>query len=222
MKMRSLYGIPALACSIALAPALSAQEKKVTSETKVTTTEKKVTSETKSAKKMPSQEEMMKAWMEVATPGEAHKKLEPMVGTFEAKVKSTMDPSKPPEESTGTSENTWVLGGRFIEQKVTGSMMGQPFNGLGYSGYDNYKKKYVGTWMDSMGTMIMMMEGTMDSTGKTMTASGKMDDIMMKKTVTVTSKTTVQDNDHHTYEMWCPGPDGKMMKMLEIHYTRKK
>jgi hypothetical protein len=33
---------------------------------------------------------------------------------------------------------------------------------------------------------------------------------------------TFVDNDHQTFEMWCPGADGKMAKMMEIHYVRKK
>ncbi|MGZ5426437.1 MAG: hypothetical protein ACXWE1_04455, partial [Thermoanaerobaculia bacterium] len=42
---------------------------------------------------MPSQEEMMKAWMAAATPGEAHKKLEPVIGSFTANTKMWMDPT---------------------------------------------------------------------------------------------------------------------------------
>src|ERR1035438_2526899 len=112
---------------------------------------------------MPNQEEMTKAWMAAATPGEAHKKLEPMVGSFTVVTKMWMDPAKPPEESTGTSESKWVLGGRFVEQRVEGTAMGQPFSGIGYTGYDNYKKKYVGSWTDTMGTMIMISTGTADA-----------------------------------------------------------
>jgi hypothetical protein len=170
----------------------------------------------------PSQEEMMKAWMAVATPGEAHKKLEPVVGSFTVATKMWMDPSKPPEATSGTSENKWALGGRFVEQRVEGTAMGQPFSGVGYTGYDNYKKKYVGTWMDSMGTMIMTSTGTADASGKKVTFWSTMDDVMTKKTVKVKSMVTIVDNDHHTYEMWSPAPDGKMFKSLEVQYTRKK
>jgi hypothetical protein len=44
----------------------------------------------------------------------------------------------------------------------------------------------------------------------------------MKKTVKVKSQATVVDDDHQTYEMWSPAPDGKMFKSLEVQYTRKK
>jgi len=170
----------------------------------------------------PSPEEMMKAFMAVASPGEGHKKLEPVIGSFTVQTKMWMDPSKPAEESAGTSENKWVLGGRFVEQRVEGTAMGQPFSGIGYTGYDNYKKKYVGSWMDSMGTMIMNSTGTADASGKTFTSWSTIDDVMTKKVVKVKSALTIVDNDHQTFEMWSPGPDGKMFKTLEIHYTRKK
>lgn len=176
----------------------------------------------KAAPAAPSQEEMMKAFMAVASPGEGHKKLEPVIGSFTVQTKMWMDPSKPAEESAGTSENKWVLDGRFVEQRVEGTAMGQPFHGIGYTGYDNYKKKYVGSWMDSMGTMIMNSTGTADASGKKFTSWSTIDDVMTKKPVKVKSTLTIVDNDHQTFEMWSPAPDGKMFKTLEIHYTRKK
>jgi hypothetical protein len=175
----------------------------------------------KAAAPPPSPEEMMKAWMAAATPGEAHKKLEPLVGSFSVKTISRMDPSKPPEETTGTSEKKWILGGRFLEEHAEGSMMGQPFSGLGFTGYDNYKKRYVGAWMDNMGTVILTSLGTADASGKKFTSWSTMDDVVTKKTIKVKGVLTIADNDHHTFEMWGPGPDGKMFKSLEIHYTRK-
>jgi hypothetical protein len=163
---------------------------------------------------------MMEAWMKVATPGEAHKWLEPVVGTWDAKITMWMAPGAPPQESTGTSENKWVLGGRFVEQRYEGTFMGQPFSGVGYTGYDNYKKKYIGTWMDTMGTMMMISQG--DAMGKTLTMTSTMDDIMTGKTATVKSEIKIVAPDHHVMEMWGPDPSGKQFKTMEIQYTRKK
>lgn len=170
----------------------------------------------------PNQDEMMKAWMAFATPGPAHKALEAVVGTFTTKTTASMDPTKPAEVTEGVSENKWVLGGRFVEQRFEGKAMGQPFSGIGYTGYDNYKKEYVGTWMDSMGTMIMNSSGTADAAGKKFTFWSTVDDVVMKKPAKVKGVVTVVDGDHHTYEMWSPAPDGKLFKSLEVQYTRKK
>ena len=107
-----------------------------------------------------SQDEMMKAWMAFATPGAPHKALEMTAGSWDVKTKMWMAPGAPPQETAGTSENKMILGGRYLEQRYEGAMMGQPFSGIGVTGFDNYKKKFVSTWIDSMGTGIMSMAGT--------------------------------------------------------------
>jgi hypothetical protein len=164
----------------------------------------------------------MEAMMKAATPGDAHKKLGSMAGTFTADVKMWMQPGAPPAGGSGVAQNTWALDGRWLEQHFTGNFMGMPFTGVGYTGYDNIKKKYVGSWIDSMTTSMMVSSGTAEGDGKSFTFTSTMDDPMTGKSSPVKEKVTVVDDDHHTLEMWGAGPDGKMFKMMEIAYTRKK
>jgi len=171
-----------------------------------------------SAEEKAAMEAMMKAMM----PGDAHKLLDGMVGTWDAKVSMFMDPSQPPMVSSGTSENSWVLGNREVMQKFTGTFMGAPFSGVGYNGYDNIKKQYWGTWMDTMSTGVMVSTGNTTDNGKTWKFTSSMPDPMTGKDAPMEEKITIVDKDHHTFEMWTPGPDGRMMKMMEINYTRKK
>ena len=49
----------------------------------------------------------------------------------------------------GKSDHKWTLGGRLLEQRFEGTSMDMPFSGLGHTGYDNYKKQDVTTWMDT-------------------------------------------------------------------------
>jgi len=174
------------------------------------------------AKSDAQQKAEMDAMMKAATPGDAHKKLNPMAGTWTTDVKMWMAPGAPPAGGGGVAENTWTLDGRFLEQHFTGNFMGMPFTGVGYTGYDNIKKKYVGTWMDTMTTSMMISSGQADADGKSITFTSTMDDPMTGKSSPVKEKVTVVDEDHHTLEMWGAGPDGKMFKMMEIAYTRKK
>lgn len=170
----------------------------------------------------PDEKAMMEAWVKAATPGEAHRKLDAVVGTFDTKVRTWMDPSQPPEDSIGTSVSNWVLGNRYIEQKYEGTMMGEPFNGIGYTGYDNIQKKYIGVWMDSAGTGMLDMTGTMDAAGKVLSSKSTMWDAMTGKTTPIETKMTIVDNDHHNFELWGKAPNGKSFKMMQIEYTRKK
>jgi hypothetical protein len=166
----------------------------------------------------------MEAWQKAMTPGEGQKRLTPIVGTFETKVRTWMDPdpTKPPEDTVGSSINTWALGDRYVQMKYEGIMMGETLNGVGYLGFDNVSKKYVSTWMDTAGTGMMWSTGTLDSSGKVLSMKAMVNDPATGKPSPADTKITITDNDHHKLEMWGKNPAGKMTKIMEIEYTRKK
>jgi hypothetical protein len=99
-------------------------------------------------------------------------------------------------------------------------MMGKGFTGIGMTGYDNAKKRYVGTWMDSMSTSIAYLEGTMDAAGKTMTMTMEMTDPMTGKKVKQRTVTRIESPDRHVFETYERAPNGKEFKSMEIVYTR--
>ena len=177
----------------------------------------------KSKAKMPSQEEMMKKWEESMTPGAPHKNFEQFVGDWDVEAKVWMNgPKAEPSVSKGTAEYKLALGGRYLEQEFTGEMMGQPMNGVGYTGYDNFGKKYVSFWIDNMSTAMSTMEGTMDKEGKTLTMWGKMDDPTTgEKGKKVKYVTRVVDKDKHVFESYDVTAYGDKQPVMVITYTRK-
>ena len=175
----------------------------------------------KTAEKPKMDPAMMDAMMKAGMPGEPHKALNGMTGTWNAKVTTWMVPGADPMIMEGTSENKWVMGGRYMEQRFAGNFMGMPFEGVGYTGYDNIKKQYWGTWMDNMSTGMMLSTGTMTD-GKSWSFTGMMPDPMTGKDMKVDEKITWVDADHHNMEMWCAGPDGKQFRNMLIEYSRKK
>jgi hypothetical protein len=176
----------------------------------------------KKAPAMSAQEQAdMQKMMAAATPGEPHKKLATMVGTWDATVTMWTAAGAPPMTSTGVSTNKAVLGGRFIEEEFNGNFMGAPFSGVGYTGYDNVTKQYVGTWMDTMSTGVMSSTGK-DDGANAMSFAATMSDPTTGKVTKATNKVTIVSKDKHVMETWGPGKDGKNFKMMEITYTRKK
>lgn len=165
---------------------------------------------------------MMEAMMKAATPGDPHKKLESLVGNWDAKITMWMLPGADPMTSTGSAENRWIFGGRYLEQRFAGSMEGMPFEGIGYTGYDNVKRQYFGTWMDSLSTGFMLATGALSEDGKSWSYTGSFADPMTGKDMKVDEKIVILDADHHTMEMWMPAPDGTSYKSMEIAYSRKK
>ena len=81
---------------------------------------------------------MMKKWMEAASAGENHKRLNDFAGSWETSSSMLMEgPGKPPTVSKGTAEVKWIMDGRFLLQEAKGEMMGKPWTGMGITGYDN-------------------------------------------------------------------------------------
>jgi len=175
-----------------------------------------------SEEKKMTDEEMMAIYMKYAAPGEAHKALDPLVGSWDFVTRWWTDPATPPQESKGICESKWILGGRFVQEDVSGDMMGAPFHGMGLTGHDNYKKQYISYWFDEMSTCGMMSTGTADATRKVINFTGSWDDMATGKVKNFKAITRIINNDQHVYEMYDFGEDGKEWKSFEVSYTRKK
>jgi uncharacterized protein DUF1579 len=163
---------------------------------------------------------MMEMYQKLATPGEPHKLFATLAGSWTTTTKEWMELGKPPTESTGTAEMKMVLDGRFLQQEFTSQMMGQPFSGIGIDGYDNLRKRYVTTWIDTWGTGIFQMEGTASANGKTITLKGRHDEPGGGH-MTHRAVWKIVDNNTQMFDMYGTHQGGKEMKMLEIAYTRK-
>lgn len=167
-----------------------------------------------------SMEAMMEVYRKLGTPGEPHRVLSNMAGSWSTRVKSWPEPDKPSMESSGTCEQKMVLGGRFLQQEFTGDMMGTTFTGIGFTGYDNHSGKYVSTWIDSMSTSILLFEGTADADGKIITQENHHND-PVRGPMTWRSVTRIVDDNTWVFEMYSIYEKGKEEKGMEITYTRK-
>lgn len=174
-------------------------------------------------------QQMMGQMMELGKPGENHKHLAQLVGSWTYTVKMWMDPTAPPTESKGTSTCKAVMDGRFLIDEAKGSfkmpgpdgkMQDFNFTGMSIAGYDNVKKKFVSTWVDNMSTMILVSEGTYDVASKTFTYHANCE-MMPGMPVKIREIIKVVDKDHHTFE-WYEDRGAGEAKTMEISYTRKK
>jgi uncharacterized protein DUF1579 len=174
----------------------------------------------KKPEKQMDQQTMMEEFKRLSVPGEPHKQLASLVGSWTTTTKEWMEPGKPPMESTGTVEMKMLLDGRFLQQEFTGNMMGRPYSGVGLTAYDNLRKKYVSTWIDSMGTGIFVMEGTASADGKAITLRGQ-HAVPGGGQMTHRAVWKIVDSNTQTFDMYGTHLGGKEMKMMEITYTRK-
>jgi len=171
--------------------------------------------------------QMMATMMQLAQPGEGHKIFADAVGTWSYKVKWWMSPDAPPMESSGTMKTRSVMDGRYFISEhqgkmsmpgADGKMMDMSFQGMGTEGYDNAKKKYVASWIDNMGTGIMLMEGTYDPAAKTLTYTGE-EEPMPGMKMKIKQVVKIGDKDHRSIEFFEMHGDQEV-KTMEISYNR--
>ncbi|MBD3868311.1 MAG: DUF1579 domain-containing protein [Acidobacteria bacterium] len=161
------------------------------------------------------------AWMEMASPGEHHKHIARMEGFWEVKATFWFAPGMEPQVTKGMSTNILILGKRYLETKYASEVNGMPFAGRGTLGYDRIAGEYVDTWIDNMGTGVLIMRGTCSDDGKTITLHGQHMDPATKETIKARSVTTFDEHGNYLIEMWNLMPDGSEFKSMELAYTRK-
>jgi hypothetical protein len=159
---------------------------------------------------------------ELPKPTEEHKELLKDVGKWDATIKIYSSPGEDPQESKGT-EVIKAIGEFWIIGEFSGEVGGMECVGAGTTGFDPAKKKFTGTWVDSMTPSIMFQEGTYDEKTKEVTMLG--DSVGMDgKPAKVKTVSKRVDPDTRQFSMSmkseATGPD--FVKMMEITYKRAK
>ena len=152
-----------------------------------------------------------------------HQGLAVEIGTWDADSKFWMAPGAEPMASKAVETNK-MLGTMWMVSEYQGEVMGMPFTGHGQFGYDPHKKKYVGTWIDTMSPHLSVMEGTLDEKTKTLTMMSKGFDPMLGKECISKMVSTMIDRDHKKFQIFMPVEDkeGEWWKKMEVNYTRRK
>lgn len=160
-------------------------------------------------------------WMEYMTPSTVHKMMAKNAGEWKTTMQMWQAPNSEPMTSEGTCKSEMILGGRYLESKYSGIVMGMPFEGISTDGFDNAKNVYVNTWIDNMGTGIMHSEGKYDKSTKTISYVGTMFDPMQNTDVPYRQTVQMVDDNHMIMEMYNINKDNKEYKSLHVDYVRK-
>jgi len=156
-------------------------------------------------------------------PTKEHEAMAEDVGTWDADVSVWMSPDGEPMKSKAVETNE-MLGKLWLISKFEGDFGGEKFEGASAVGYDPIKKKYVGTWVDSMSPFKMDLEGEYDDATTTLTTMGATTDHMTGKPCKMKMVTKYASDDKKTFTMYRESEGGgeKWQKMMVIEYTRRK
>ena len=165
---------------------------------------------------------IVKAMDDAMDPGDGQKRLDFMVGTFDVKVKVWINPGEPPIESKATAVASWVLGHRYIQQMLSGFIMGEAWSGIGYAGFDNVQGQYVACYMDTGSTGMEWYTGNMDADGKNAKLTATIADAITLKPTKLEMRLTMSPDGNHVTELWQEDVGGRMFESMELTYIRKK
>lgn len=172
---------------------------------------------------MPAGDTAGEAMMAAMMPGSQHEMLSSMAGTWSISMKFWMDPNAEPQTATGTAVRSMIFDGRVLEERVSSEVMGMPFEGLGHTGYDNVTGQWWSTWMDNMGTGVILMNGTADAATHTVTWEGEMSDPMAGGKTPMKMVIKHEGPDKELAEFYGPSPGGEgMIRTMEMVYERQQ
>lgn len=171
---------------------------------------------------------MMEMMAQLGAPDEHHEALKVFVGSWKTEMKA-LTPGMEAFNSTGTATFKPTLGGRFVTQDFTGSMMGKDFKGVGVSGYNKAAKRHESVWHDDMGTAMYFMTG--DKTDDGWVYEGEEVDPMSGQKYAIRHVIKMDGRDKFSFVMQYPAEvaaqmgaqpkDGqKWVDSFRIDYTR--
>jgi len=140
---------------------------------------------------------MEKLGEKFATPNENHAFLKRLVGDW---TTSTSVIGLPDEHGGATF--AMILGNRFVNVDVSGTVANVPYVGRVTIGYDNYKHKFVATFLNDLGTSLLYAEGMLNASQTTLSLWGSMDEWMTDEhDIPAMYRFTILDENHFTFEL---------------------
>lgn len=121
--------------------------------------------------------EMMAAAKRFTQPSAHHKQLERFLGTWTTEMRITMGGGEG-KPSMGELRCRWLMTGRWVECRGTGTMLGMPSEFFSVMGYDNFKMSYRVMMVSSIDTAMSTAEGDMTPDGKALITYGTVDEYL--------------------------------------------
>lgn len=155
-------------------------------------------------------------------PQKEHEWLQKFVGEWSSESKASMGPGVPEMQCQGKMKSR-MLGGFWLISDNEGDMGGMKMAAVQTIGYDVEKKKYVGTWIDSMMNHMWKYEGTVDASGKKLTLEAEGPN-MAKPGTTAKYRDIYEfkSNDELAISSEMQGEDGKWVVFMTGKAKRTK
>ncbi len=169
-------------------------------------------------------EEDLDSWIaSLGEPGEDHKVLEALEGTWEGKGSIWDGSTSEPIPITATVERHWVLGGRYLREQVdvrTGD--GEVFETLGFIGFNNEAAQYELLTIDNISTAMLLETGKFNPDSKKLMIRGSYRDPATGFVIDRRVEMDLSQEGRIDVVGYTTTEDGREYKSLEGTVTRRK
>lgn len=167
----------------------------------------------------PEMAAMFEAYSKAGELRPEHEPLKFFAGQWTVAVSMWFGPGEP-STSEARASSSMTLGGRYAHMHYEGEFMGEPFHGLGYTGYDNLKQQYVNLWADSASTTFVVIHGDYDSENRTYSFEGTMPNPLDPASPTPMREVIrVVSDDQYTLE-WFETHEGEEVRTMLLTFNR--
>jgi hypothetical protein len=160
--------------------------------------------------------------LKLPPPQKQHQWLQQFAGEWEAESTALTPAGEPAMVCKGTLTSR-MLGPYWAVSEWKTELAETQIQAIQTLGYDPAKKKYVGTWVDSMHNHLWKYEGEVDSTGKVLTLEAEGPKFFADgKTARFRDAYEFKTADHIVATSSLLGEDGKWVTFMTGHVRRKQ
>lgn len=159
--------------------------------------------------------------LELAQPRPEHALLEDLVGDFEFETHFTV-PYEAASDWTGTTQNRWAIGGRFLRCEALSRRGGLEIESLRIIGFDPGPRRFHASTFESLSLGRVDASGSFDADKRTIVFEVETKDPASGSRSRTTEVLRVLDRDRYTREIWGRGSAGEPLQLARTEYTRKR
>jgi hypothetical protein len=156
----------------------------------------------------------------MSQPQPEHRTFEPLVGHFKVDL-TGFSLSGKVTHLTGTGENQYVLGGRFLRSDWSVGEGDARLEISSYLGYDNAAKKYVMVALSTLGTSPLEVRGDYDAASRSFILSGKQRDETSGAGRMYRNMLKIDGSDGYELRSFVDLPGRAPFKVVQVKFARQ-
>lgn len=163
-------------------------------------------------------EEIARA-IDASRPGLEQQWLAPLVGRWKMDF-TAYSPSRAPLSLKGTSDNRWVLGGRFLLSETSAGDGAARVEGMTVFGYDARERRFFALSLNNLGTGYKQWSGTYDPRDRSLILSGKQRDEATGTASVSRQQLKIEGPDRYSLRVFVDRPGRPPLRVAEAIFTR--